>query len=165
MTVDGTYFRISEPIPFDKIWYSHKFKSAGLRYELGICIKTGDIFSFNGPFAASFSDLNIFRVGMKMNLMGGEQVIADRGYNGDVKVITPYSDPTNKTHLKMMGISRARHETINGRLKGWGILGENFRHNIDQHNLIFKFILVIEQIKIESGSPPFQVNYINKALV
>ena len=41
---------IAEPVPFSKDWYSHKFKCAGLRYELVTCIATGDIVSFTGPF-------------------------------------------------------------------------------------------------------------------
>jgi hypothetical protein len=51
MTVDGTDFRFQEPIPFDPGWYSHKFKCACLRYEIGICIQTGEIaLLINGPF-------------------------------------------------------------------------------------------------------------------
>ena len=41
ISLDGTDFRILEPSPFDPKWYSHKFKGAGVRYEVGICLKTG----------------------------------------------------------------------------------------------------------------------------
>ncbi len=38
MTLDGTDFRIWEPkhqsFPYDKGYYAHKFKKAGLRYEI-----------------------------------------------------------------------------------------------------------------------------------
>ena len=47
MTIDSADFRIWEPRLFDcdcsKIWYSSKFQGAGVRYEVGICIRTGDI--------------------------------------------------------------------------------------------------------------------------
>ena len=52
ITVDGTDFRIQEPSPFDPKWYSHKFRGPGLRYEIGVCIKTGWIVWVNGPFPA-----------------------------------------------------------------------------------------------------------------
>ena len=52
VTVDGTDFRIQEPIPFNPKWYSYKFKGPGLRYEVAICIKTGWIVWVNGPFPA-----------------------------------------------------------------------------------------------------------------
>ena len=84
MTVDGVDFRIEEPTPFSKKWFSHKFHGPGLRYELGVCIQTGDIVSFNGPFPyREFPDLKICRVGMKKKLVPGECVITDCGYKGD----------------------------------------------------------------------------------
>lgn len=33
-TVDGTDFRIGNPTPFKKVWYTKKFNGPGLRYEL-----------------------------------------------------------------------------------------------------------------------------------
>jgi len=52
VTIDGTDFEILEPTPFDKQWYSHKFKGPGLCYEITVCIKTGWIVAFSGPFEA-----------------------------------------------------------------------------------------------------------------
>ena len=49
VTVDGTDFRIQEPIPFNRRWYSKKFNGPALRYEVGISINTGYIVWFNGP--------------------------------------------------------------------------------------------------------------------
>ncbi|EFX70022.1 hypothetical protein DAPPUDRAFT_113096 [Daphnia pulex] len=43
VSIDGVDFRIMEPSPFNPKWYSHKFHGPGLRYELAICIQTGDI--------------------------------------------------------------------------------------------------------------------------
>ena len=87
MTVNGVNFPIQEPWPFvqekNKQWYSHKFKSVGLQYEIGICNKTGDIVWLNGPFpCGSCPDLEIFCLGLKNKLGPGEKVIADRGYRG-----------------------------------------------------------------------------------
>ena len=157
VTVDGTDFQIYEPTPFSTEWYSHKFDGPGLRYEIGVAIKTGDIVWFNGPFpCGSHNDLKIFRRNMKLMLGPGEMVIADRGYIGDEKVVTP-DNFKNARHKKAMGIARARHETINGRLKNWGILKQIFRHHRNKHHIVFKCILVLTQIDIETGNPPFQV--------
>jgi hypothetical protein len=43
VTVDGTDFRIYEPTPFSPMWYSHKYKGPGLRYEVALSIRGGDI--------------------------------------------------------------------------------------------------------------------------
>jgi hypothetical protein len=36
-------------------------------------------------------------------------------------------------------------------------LKQVFRHSRDKHHLVFCAVLVIEQIKIQNGQPPFQV--------
>ena len=48
--MDGNDFFIQEPTTFSKSWYSHKFRGAGLRYEVGIAIQTGDIVWTNSQF-------------------------------------------------------------------------------------------------------------------
>ena len=140
MTIDGVDFEIQEPWSYTKAnnkkWYSHKFKSVGLRYEIGTCNKTGDIVWLNGPFpCGSCPDLKIFRLGLK-NLLGpGEKVVADRGYKGDTRVCTP-DDAIDAQHKHAMGVLRARHETLNGRLKNWGCLRQIYRHDRNQHHML-----------------------------
>lgn len=166
VTVDGTDCQICEPTNFSKGWYSHKFHGPGLRYELGVSIKTGGIVSYNGPFpCGEFPDITIFRLGIRRKLGPKEKVIEDRGYKGDVKVCTP-DDWKNQQHRKAMGKARARHETLNGRLKKWQSLGNVYRHSIHKHHLVFRAIIVIEQMNIENGSILFQVgNYRDSALI
>jgi hypothetical protein len=41
LSVDGTDFRVAKS--YEKPLYSYKFKKSGLRYEVALCIKTGDI--------------------------------------------------------------------------------------------------------------------------
>ena len=48
-----------------------------------------------------------------------EKVIADRGYKGNPFCMTS-DDSLNEEHKKFMAKARARHETINQRLKKWG---------------------------------------------
>jgi hypothetical protein len=82
MSVDGTDFRIQEPTIFDRSYYSHKFKSAGLRYEVCLNLFTGDIVWANGGYpCGSHPDLLIARDGLVNLLDYNEKVIADRSYN------------------------------------------------------------------------------------
>ncbi len=49
LSVDGTDFRIA--MGYCKPFWSYKFKKSGLRYEVGLCILTGDICWWSGPYA------------------------------------------------------------------------------------------------------------------
>jgi len=157
VTVDGTDFRIQEPSPFNRKWYSSKFNGPGVRYEVGICIQSGDIVWIHGPFPCGLMpDIRIFRIKLKDLLLPGEQVIADKGYRGDPKTCTPF-EAKNECHKKAMSRARARHETINGRFKRWGCLKQVWRHNRTKHYLVFKAVATITQLEMENGRPPFQV--------
>lgn len=165
MTVDGVDFAIPEPTQFSPRWYSHKFKGPGLRYEIAVCIKTGKIVSFNGPFeCGTWPDLKIFRSRLKYNLSAGEKVVADRGYRGEDRICTPDSFRTIE-HKNAMNTARARHETINGRLKTWGILKNVFRHGSEKHHIAFRSVLVLVEISIENGCPPFQVENLGDPII
>jgi hypothetical protein len=108
--------------------------------------------------------LKIFRSKLKYNLSVGEKVIADRGYRGDDRICTP-EDFLNNQHKVAINSARARHETINGRLKTWGILKNVFRHVPDKHHFAFRSVLVFIQISIESGYPPFQVDSLGDPII
>ena len=80
MSVDGTDFRIAE---HGKQFYSFKFKKSALRYEVALCILTGDIVWINGPYEPGvWNDIAIFRAGIMHHLEDGERVEADDGYIG-----------------------------------------------------------------------------------
>jgi len=158
VTIDGVDFEILEPYPFSSKWYSHKHNGPGLRYEIGICIRTGWVVSFSGPFeCGTWPDLNIFRAILKPKLGPCEHVIADSGYQGDPKVITSRQHKGFE-HQLTMNTARARHETFNSRLKAWGILKQIFRHDINKHHIAFRSVLVIEQMRIQEGHCLFEVN-------
>ena len=161
MTVDGTDYQIQEPYPWQnerhRKFYSHKFKGAGLRYEIGVCIKTGHIVWYHGPFpCGAFPDIKIFRLKLKTHLHLGERVIADQGYKGDYAVCTKL-DAKNEDHKKSMSVARARHETVNGRLKQWQCLRQVWRHDRSKHEYVFQAVCTLTQIEFENGHPPFQV--------
>lgn len=146
---------IKEPAPFDRHWYSHKFKGPGVRYEVGVCCRTGYIVWVNGPFAAGgWPDLEIFKEDMINYLDAGERVIADNGYpTGGLYTIIP---KTVDVHDKRIhSLVRARHEIVNRRLKQFQVLGERFRGGLDNHGIIFWAVAVITQLALKHESIPF----------
>jgi hypothetical protein len=159
VTLDGTDCRIQEPTPFNPRWYSHKFKGPGVRYEIGLCIQTGWIVWVHGPFMCGrFPDLRIAREKIIHKLKIGEKILADGGYrDGRVHMETPTG--LNNPDQRMKKLARARHETVNLRLKIFGILCKPFRHNLSNHASVFHSIAVITQIAIQTNEPLFQITY------
>jgi hypothetical protein len=93
VSVDGTDFQIIEPSPFDEDNYSYKFNGPGLRYEVGVCILSGEIVWANGPYEpGKWNDLEIFRLHMKHALRPWERVEGDKGYKAECP-------QTVKTHI------------------------------------------------------------------
>ena len=157
VTIDGVDFPIPEPTAWSKKWYSHKFEGPGIRYEIAVSIFNGWIVLYNGPFqCGAWSDKKIFKSLLILKLANEECVVADCGYKDTHRVCHP--DMGTPEQQRAMEVARARHETVNGRLKNWESMKRVFRHNRDKHHLVFRSVLVIEQIKIQNGRPPFQVD-------
>jgi hypothetical protein len=92
--------------------YSHKFHSAGLSNEVGVCIFDGHIVWINGPFPyQSNQDITIFCSKMKRSLNWGEHVEADAGYQGEPLFVSVPKD--FGTQLEAKQRARTRHEHIN----------------------------------------------------
>jgi len=151
---------VQEVHPFDRRFYSHKFKSAGVRYEVAVAIHSGDIVWINGPFkAGQWPDIRIFRRGLMRMLEPGEMVEADAGYRGEinrVRIPTQYSSIAER---QAKALARARHETINTLFKNWGITKTRFRHPLRRHQPAFKAIVCLTQMGFNAGNKPFQVVY------
>lgn len=155
VSIDGTDFRIMEPSPFSPKWYSHKFHGPGLRYEIGICIRTGDIvWAYGGFPCGEWSDLKLARSTFVLGLREGEKAIADRGYNDLNYFVIPNGENDQKKKEIM-----ARHETLNGRLKTFSCLRERFRHDLLQHPLYFNAVVNLTQMMIEHGEPLYSVDF------
>ena len=160
MTVDGTDFRIPE---HGKVFYSHKFKKSGLRYEVGLCIATGDIVWLNGPYECGrWPDISIFRDSLLSHLAPAERIEADdHGYFGEhplhVKCPAGFANP--ESTLFMQQRARNRQETVNKRFKDWGLLKQVYRHEIAGHGVAFRAIAVITQLAINGGEALFECGY------
>lgn len=158
VTVDGTDFRVAEPMPFSRKWYSQKFKGAGLRYEVAICIQTSEIVWVQGPFApGQWPDLKIFKSNLLGRLDNGEMVETDNGYQHP-RCRQP-KDMISKQDSRARSLARARHECINKKFKQWECMATAFRHPLWKHKFCFRAIVAITQLAIRRGEVPFHVNY------
>ena len=159
ITVDGTDFLIPEPDPFDPDYYSHKLEHAGLRYEIGVCIKTGWIVWINGPFpCGAWPDLRIARSALHYMLLADEFYVADGGYqDGGEHSVTP--NGMNDYEQRTYALARARHETINRVFKTYECFRTMFRHQREKHGLFFRSAAVIIQLGLREGSHTFTVHY------
>ena len=145
-----------------KMWYSHKFNHAALRYEVGVSIINGDIVWLHGPFPAGrWPDIKIFRHALVSYLEDGERVEADNGYIGEaptfVKCPKDIANPAENEVVQ--NIVRSRHETVNKRFKQWGCLSQTYRHDLLMHGDIFRSVAIITQMSIQSGEHLFSVQY------
>lgn len=92
-------------------------------------------------------------------LKGGEKVEADLGYRGeDLKINTP-NDFGNDELEEMKADVRHRHETVNRRLKIFGVLAKRYRNETRDHSRCFRAVAVIVQLNIENGAPLYDVTY------
>lgn len=166
MSVDGTDCPVMEPHPFDKKWYSEKLNGPGVKYEVAVCIKTGEITWFKGPFPASASDSTIFKEDLATKLLQYEGVEADAGYRGHPALKNKMTS-VSREQRKQKGVVRSRHEIINSRLKQFNVLNFPFRHlklgspdMLFKHGICFGAIVVITHLKMRSGEgTTFDVEY------
>ncbi len=164
LSIDGTDFCIA--MGWSKSVYSYKFKKSGLWYKVGLCIKTGDICWWSGPYAPRiWNDLSIFRDRLMTNLEPGEQVETDRGYCGSMPKYDKcpdglLADPDPAVKLMAARIW-SRQETVNERLMNWAILCTLYRYNFLEHQTVFGAIVVLTQHSL-AANPLFHVEYNDK---
>lgn len=159
LSVDGTDFRIA--MGYNKAFWSYKFKKSGLRYEVALCIKTGDICWWSGPYAPGvWNDGSIFKDGLVGYLEPGERVETDRGYQGSAPthVKCPGNMTSDPNTEGMQQRVRSRQETVNARFKNWAILSTPYRHDPLEHQTVFGAIVVLTQLSFTSN-PLFSVVY------
>ena len=160
ISVDGVDFRIlgrklknGKP---DPEYCSCKFKAAGLRCEIGLCIRTSDIVWTAGPFKPGIcNDIEMFRrpLGLKSSLPDGERVEADDGHVGECPACCkcPGSDTSHLRQKKMRARVRMRHERVDERIKNFGSMSSLFRHGVTKHGLAMRAAAILAQLSMESG--------------
>lgn len=135
VSLDALDIKILEPTPFDARWFSHKFHGPGLKYEIGLNIRNGDIvWAFGGYPCGEFPDLCLAREAFVLALNDNERAMADKVYK-DPSFITPNSSNSIQHNLIM-----SRHETVNKRLRQFNILKIEFRYVLQKLPMIFHVI-------------------------
>ena len=162
MTVDCVDFSIPNQGP---AFSSHKFgKKSGLRYEIAVCIQTGEPVWIHGPFPCGrYNDITIFRLALLHNLEEGERVEADDGYIGEhpAHIKCPRGFANEEITEFMQQRVRNRQETINNVLKFWNILRQMYKSidHIDRHGDVVRTILITKMEAIKQGETLFQCGY------
>ena len=162
LSVDGVHCRIYEPRTQPSSgWWSKKFNKAALTYEIGVAIHHNKIVWINGPFPAGQNDIKVFRKDLKSKIPDGRRAIGDKGYRGEPsKVSTKNKFDSDEMNLFSRRI-RARHETVNSRLKSFEILSGVFRSKgnarLEKHKTAFEACCVIVQFELDNGSSLFTV--------
>ena len=164
LSVDGVHFRVHEPRTQPSSgWYSKKFNKAGLTYEIGVAIYHDKIVWTNGPFPAGQNDMKVFRKpnGLMSKIPDGCLAIGDEGYRGQPKKVSTKNEYNSKELSAFKNRVRARHETVNSRLKAFGILNQVFRTKgkarMSKHKAAFEACSVLVQYEFDNGSPLFKV--------
>lgn len=156
MSVDGTDLEIQEPSDFNSKWWSHKLNTAGLRYEIGVCIQSSLINWAFGPFPCGrYPDDIIFRLELKHKLGDNEVVIADKGYTDEKRVL---SGLTNDGDGSLAKLIRARHQIGNKRIKQFNVMSHRYRHNRDHHYLYFFAVVHLTQLSFQCNEPLFNIS-------
>jgi hypothetical protein len=149
VSLDGTDFEIYEKTPFDRKWFSHKFKGPGLRYEIGLSIYSGDIvWASGGVPCGQYPDLKLAKDSY-VKFAENEITLADKGYKDQQY----FKNPENAFEKRIL----ARHETVNGRLKNFAIMSDRFRHPVDKHPIVFHACVNIVQVLIDHGEKLFEL--------
>lgn len=154
MSVDGTDMPIQEPTPFNAKWYSHKLNGPAVRYEVGVSCASGDIIWLNGPFPAGANpDNKIFRETLKGELLPNEMVICDNGYTDSQALTKEDAADHEQYHSEI----RARHETVNMRMKRFRVLTSKYRHQLKKHGICVNAVAQLAQLNIIVEEPLFPV--------
>lgn len=161
LSVDGTDCHIEEPRPFERKWFSQKFKGPGVKYKVALDVLTGNCVWINGPFKASKNDITIYREGLKALIPEGKLVVADKAYRGEPETV---SYPNQLDHEDVAALKAriwARQETFFLRVKALNVIKQPFRHKpvLPLHKACFEAVAIIIQYSHENGSPLFQKEF------
>lgn len=139
-----------------KPYFSVKHQQHGLKYELAVHWLTGKLHWIAGGVYASMSDITIARnSGILQQLRQGEHILADKGYEGELQILTPFKGRSHELAVDEREWNRALHpqrvivENAFARLHKFKILSQPFRGSLAEHSIIFRVIAQIAQLDIE----------------
>jgi hypothetical protein len=159
LLIDGTDIQIAKS--YKKPFYSYKFKKSGFCYEVGLCIKTGNICWWAGPYLPGIlNDEMIFKHGLAKLLEPGEKVEVDGGYWGSASELVkcPEVAEEEPNNVEMQQRVRSHQERVNKQFKNWAIFSNPYHHQLLEHQTVFGAIVVLTQLSF-AENPLWQVDY------
>ncbi len=134
LSLDSTDFCVAKS--YKKPYYSYKFKKLGFHYKVALCIKTGNICWWVGPYLPGiWNDNMIFQDGLVHFLEVGERCETDDGYQGSAPLYAkcPGVIEANLDKADMQQRVRNHQETVNKWFKNWAILFTPYCHQLLEH--------------------------------
>ena len=125
-----------------------QYKKAALTYEIALSLYHDKIVLVNGPFPAGENYKKVNKPdGLASKLKPGQVAIGDEGYVGQKDKVVTRNSLNDATTKEIKKRSKARQETINSRLKAFGILNQPFcctgEHRLPKHKAALEACLVI----------------------
>jgi hypothetical protein len=111
------FTRNSPALSCYKRYVFKKHNGPGIKYEVGICIRTEHNVWINGPFPAG----NIYQDGLMLQLADWELVECDTGLQGCDRARIP-DEAITIGESKQKSVVRGRHKNTNGNLKVFNAL-------------------------------------------
>lgn len=154
--MDATECPIHRPLDWltQRQYYSGKKKKHTIKYEVGVHLSTGRIVWLVGGIPGSIHDMKMAQEnGILQQLLEGEWILADKGYtSSNLPFLTPIKDPQTEEELQwnsFINQTRVIVENTYGRIKTFGSVKSNWRHNIDLHPLMFKVVCILVDIDLQ----------------
>jgi hypothetical protein len=154
LVVDATHVPISpDKTPTDELnrrFFSHKLRSPCLSYQIVFDPWRQKIRHICGPFPASVHDSRIWLFSGVAELLPADiWVIGDGGYTGCNGIVHSVDRPINggdfQGHNGFIRRIRWQVEGVFCRMKKFAVLRTPWRHNLDEHRLVFVFVASLVQ--------------------
>ena len=143
IVLDGTECSINRPdARIQRIFYTGKSKQHCIKYEVGVHPHTGHLVWVGGPVPGSVHDLTLTRMaGLLHEIRDDEFILADKGYIGEFKIITPfrgrYLMEVQRVINYWLGSVRWLVEHVLLRIKTFRCANEKWRHWRNLHRIVF----------------------------
>ena len=164
ISVDCVNFGTNEPrhptLHKNKKMFDRKNGKAGLTYEIALHLWESRVVWFNGPYPPNDGgDRAIFVYkGLNDKIPDGKKAVADKIYKGLAKIALHNSLDDEETR-QFKARARSRQESINARLKSFGVLKQRFRHRggLPKHKTFASAVMTLVCVSLEDGAPLFSV--------
>jgi hypothetical protein len=140
---------------FKRCFILERKKKHTLKYEVAVSLRRPNFVWAAGPVAGSVHDFTLTQEkGLLNRVLPYERVLADMGYIGDYRIITPFKrnkkrgNPIHMIWNKALGALRVKVEHVFNRVKIFEALKQAWRHKLYFHKIVFYVIVNILSIEL-----------------